>query len=258
MARRNRPAMPAGSDPMNRPKRGIIWFVVFFTTFVLVSYLTRQLPKPQGPATGESSTESVSSDSVSSEAESAERPTPVRDDVAATSDNAATDDATNESNASTRGSGETTRAADSPPSSGGDGDDAVDEGYDPPGPEAIGRTVWTSPGGLRYGPGSAEGHRLKHLARHLRDDPSRPVHGVFDDAMPGVLKLIDQAHAWSTAKDRRAVVRQEGDRTVVIATFDRPIGFVGGERGEDDGHPPARKLQLILEDRNVITAYPIR
>ncbi len=245
MARRNRPAMPASSDPMNRPKRGIIWFVVFFTTFVLVSYLTRQLPKPQGPAAGESTTESAS----------AARPDSGRDDGAATTEN---DDGARPSNAPASGSGETTRAADSPPSSDDDGFAAEDEGYDPPGPEAIGRTVWTSPGGLRYGPGSAEGHRLKHLARHLRDDPSRPVHGVFDDAMPGVLKLIDQAHAWSTAKDRRAVVRQEGERTVVIATFDRPIGFVGGERGEDDGHPPARKLQLILEDRNVITAYPIR
>ena len=52
-----------------------------------------------------------------------------------------------------------------------------------------------SPAGLIYGPGSAEGHRLDHLRRHLTDQPTRPgKHGVFDGNMQGALQTIDDAY----------------------------------------------------------------
>ena len=52
-----------------------------------------------------------------------------------------------------------------------------------------------SPEGLMYTPGSSEGHRLKHLERHVKDSPSRPQsHGVFDGGMPGALSTIDRAY----------------------------------------------------------------
>ncbi len=34
-----------------------------------------------------------------------------------------------------------------------------------------GRQRYVSPEGLQYNPGSEEGHRLKHLERHLKDQP---------------------------------------------------------------------------------------
>ncbi len=48
----------------------------------------------------------------------------------------------------------------------------------------IGRDRYLSPAGIEYGPGSEEGHRLKHIERHLTDQPSRAgPHGVFDGSM---------------------------------------------------------------------------
>ena len=217
----------AEADRTSRPKRGVLWLVVFFTVFVAVSYLTRER--------GEQLADGPGQESEQIERDDRETATPAR--------------STDESRSSAAPGGN--ESAD-------EADETSDVGAAPYGSlEEVRPDVWRSPAGLLYEPGSAEGHRLKHLARHLKDDRSRPIHGVFLESMAEVLEQIDQAYRWSQEQDSRATIRQERGRTVIVARFDSPIGYVGGERGEDDDHPQVRRLQLILEDRKVITAYPV-
>lgn len=115
-----------------------------------------------------------------------------------------------------------------------------------------------SPAGLMYGPGSQEGHRLKHLERHTRDAPSRPgKHGVFEGDMPVVLQLIDEAYAMARVGDPNVSKDEQGDRAVYTIDMERTIGFVGGREGNARGKPPAEQLRLVLEGNQVITAFPL-
>jgi hypothetical protein len=38
----------------------------------------------------------------------------------------------------------------------------------------------------------------------------------------------------------------------------RRIGYVGGRVGKQKQFPACEKIMLVLADRNVITAYPVR
>lgn len=121
----------------------------------------------------------------------------------------------------------------------------------------LGRNRFQSPAGLIYGPGSEEGHRLKHVERHLEDQPDRPgKHGVFDGDMAAAIRLIDDAYQRASRKAKGTTLRDEDGRTVVEANFDKPIGFIGGRDGKRSGNPPARRLRLVIADKNVITAFP--
>lgn len=116
---------------------------------------------------------------------------------------------------------------------------------------------YLSPAGLSYGPGSQEGHRLKHLRRHTVDDPNRPgSHGVFDGDMPGALQTIDRA--FERAKTgQRTTTRQDDDRTIYTVDMGKRVGFVGGRDGARRNHPLARRVRVVLEGNRVITAYPL-
>ncbi|MCC6508599.1 MAG: hypothetical protein IT423_05805 [Pirellulaceae bacterium] len=120
-----------------------------------------------------------------------------------------------------------------------------------------GRERYVSKAGLQYSPGSEEGHRLKHLERHLRDMPDRPgKHGVFDGDMSQALKWIDDAYARGQRGAKGVRKQVEDGRTVYEAPFDKPIGFIGGREGGRAGHPPAKRLRLVVEDSRFITAFP--
>ncbi len=120
-----------------------------------------------------------------------------------------------------------------------------------------GNDVYVSPAGLRYTRGSEEGHRLKHIERHLKDDPKRPgKHGVFEGDMPQVLRWIDDAYTRGkqSAKDVRKY--EDDGRTIYEATFSKPIGYVGGRDGGRAKNPEAKRLRLVLDGDRVITAFP--
>ncbi|TWU23896.1 hypothetical protein Pla52o_18190 [Novipirellula galeiformis] len=111
--------------------------------------------------------------------------------------------------------------------------------------------------GLLYNPGSAEGHRLEHLRRHTRDDPSRPgSHGVFDGEMEGMLRTIDRAYAKAKSGDR-TTVRVDDGRTIYTVDLGTRVGYVGGISGGRRQNPLARRVRIVLEDTGVITAYPM-
>ena len=123
----------------------------------------------------------------------------------------------------------------------------------------VGSKVFQSTAGLRYRPGSQEGHRIKHILRHHEDDPDRPVHGVFDGDRNEVFAVIDEAYLYTFDHGPPRVTKEADDgRTVYVVDLGRRIGYVGGQKGRRDGRPAANHLQLILEGTNVVTAYPVR
>jgi hypothetical protein len=114
-----------------------------------------------------------------------------------------------------------------------------------------------SPQGLLYTPGSAEGHRLDHLARHTKDMPSRPgSHGVFDGDMAGALQTIDRAYE-RAKKNQRTTKSVDDGRTIYTVDMGGRIGFVGGRDGQRKRNPMARRVRLVLDGNRVITAYPM-
>lgn len=119
--------------------------------------------------------------------------------------------------------------------------------------------VLVSPAGLVYRSGSAHGHRLKHVIQHAQEDLSKPIHGVFIGSQTDILRLIDEAYELSQQRGPPDVEqKQERGRTVITVNLKRKIGYTGGEAGQRDDQPPCRKLKLVLEDKNVITAYPVK
>ena len=117
--------------------------------------------------------------------------------------------------------------------------------------------VFESTAGLFYVPGGAEGHRLKHVMQHAKDNPSKPVHGVFDGDRDEILAVIDEA--FMKAKKGGSDVRSEkqNGRRIFTVNLRRRIGQVGGSEGERQGHPDCRFVRIVLENENeVISAYP--
>jgi len=118
--------------------------------------------------------------------------------------------------------------------------------------------AWESPEGLRYTRGSREGHRLKHVLRHGKDQPSRPgKHGVFEGNDQDILRLVDEAYRNARAGGRGVRIKEERGRTIYDVDMRRRIGFVGGRVGAERGHPACRSVRLVLEGRDVVSAYPI-
>ncbi len=117
--------------------------------------------------------------------------------------------------------------------------------------------VFESTAGLVYKPGSREGHRIDHVLRHAEDAPERPIHGVFDGGRDEIFAVLDEA--WSIARQRGPPVKIErnGQRTTYTIDMGRRVGYVGGGAGLRNGYPAASHIRLVLEDRDVITAFPL-
>ncbi len=120
-----------------------------------------------------------------------------------------------------------------------------------------GREVYVSPVGLRYTRGSEEGHRLKHIEKHLKDIPDRPgKHGVFVGDMAQVLRWIDDAFTRGKQGAKGVRKREEDGRTVYEVPYTKPIGYIGGRDGKRDNNPDAKRLRLVVDGEQVITAFP--
>jgi len=121
----------------------------------------------------------------------------------------------------------------------------------------IGRNRFESPAGLIYGPGSEEGHRLKHIERHLADQPNRfGSHGVFEGDMEDFLAAIDDGYDRAKKGAKGTNKRTEDDSTVYEASFDKIIGFMGGKEGARRKNPPLKKIRIVVRGNSLITAFP--
>ena len=102
---------------------------------------------------------------------------------------------------------------------------------------------WTSPGGLVYGQGSAQGNRVKHVLDHLVPNPSKSTHSIFNVDRTKLIGTIDEAFANRGA----GVLQGNGNRM-----FEIDMGRIIGTNGET-------RIRLIIKEgtNNVITAFPI-
>lgn len=121
----------------------------------------------------------------------------------------------------------------------------------------IGRNRFESPAHLVYGPSSEEGHRLKHIERHLEDQPKRPgSHGVFEGDMYAFLVAIDDAYSRAKRGDKGTKKIQDEGSTIYEASFKKPIGFLGGQEGGRKRNPPLKQLRIVVRGNSLITAFP--
>jgi len=130
----------------------------------------------------------------------------------------------------------------------------------PPGQlKLIGKNVFRSAAGLVYRPGSQDGHRLKHILKHAKDNLQKPVHGVFEGDRDEILRWIDLAWIRAGKGGKLVRSRQQNDRTAWTVNMQEKIGYTGGQKGQSKRKPPCRYLRLVVEDdgKTVVTAYPV-
>ena len=87
--------------------------------------------------------------------------------------------------------------------------------------------------------------------------PEPEVHGVFDGRQNEIVAVIDEAFVRAQQGGRDVKQERDGSRTIYTVDLKRRIGYVGGQKGNQLDHPPATKLRIVLEEKNVITAYPV-
>ena len=119
------------------------------------------------------------------------------------------------------------------------------------------REEFQSTAGLMYVRGSEDGHRLKHVLQHAKDNLEKPVHGVFSGDREQITAWIDEAYLKGKKGGKGTKVEQQGGRTVYTVDLGKKIGYVGGQVGERKRNPECRFLRLVIQDGNeVVTAYP--
>jgi hypothetical protein len=93
--------------------------------------------------------------------------------------------------------------------------------------------------------------------QHAKDNPSKPVHGVFDGDRDEILAVIDEAFMKTKKGGSDVRSEKQNGRRVYTVNLRRRIGQVGGSEGERQGHPDCRFVRIVLENENeVISAYP--
>ncbi|MEM0896177.1 MAG: hypothetical protein AAGJ79_04760 [Verrucomicrobiota bacterium] len=121
-----------------------------------------------------------------------------------------------------------------------------------------GHDTWTSPGGLVFKGRDPRGlTRLEHIMRHAKDIPDRQgSHGVFDGDAKTIFMLLDEA--WAVARRRGIRPKVESDRVAYTIPMGRRVGYLGGEAGARENHPPLRSVFMVFHrgTREVITAFP--
>jgi len=119
--------------------------------------------------------------------------------------------------------------------------------------------VFESSAGLIYLPGSADGHRLRHVMKHAKDDPRKEIHGVFDGDRDQILATIDEAFVKTKKGGSDVRSEKQNGRRIYTVNLRRRIGQMGGRQGDRQGNPECRYLRIVLEDEHeVVTAYPTR
>jgi hypothetical protein len=64
--------------------------------------------------------------------------------------------------------------------------------------------------------------------------------------------------AFERAKSGQKTTTQvDDDRTIYTVDLESRVGYVGGSSGRRRDNPPARRVRLVLEGNNVVTAFPL-
>lgn len=102
--------------------------------------------------------------------------------------------------------------------------------------------TWTSNEGIIYGQGSAQGNRVLHILEHLKPNPAKPTHTLFNVDKSELIGLIDEA--WVIKGT--GTLQPNGN-----AIFEVDMGRVIGTNGEDT-------IIIITKGftNEIVTAYP--
>lgn len=242
----------APSARSQRSSRLLVHFAVV-AVLVLVAFLrTRMEDSPAGSADSVQTVESPSTGTVTrAEGEDSDRSSTDGDDPSAGDRQSEHQKSTTEVNVAELPSlplGHTGAA------------DSRESGDEPPPGRLtlIADDVFQSTAGLIYKSGSRDGHRLKHILKHARDAPTKPVHGVFTGDREEILRWIDLAFVATGRGGSDVRQRQQRGRTAWTVRMSETIGYVGGERGAKQNHPACHYLRLVVESdgKTVVTAYP--
>lgn len=114
--------------------------------------------------------------------------------------------------------------------------------------------VWESYGGVLYGPRRGRGRKnalaidynneVQHLLIHTRDIPERDnIHSVFYAQGTDLIELVDEVKLMRPTK-----TSPDGRLKIWEVDLGRPIGFFGGQRGAELGHPIKSAVRLELDD----------
>ena len=124
----------------------------------------------------------------------------------------------------------------------------------------VGRDRYETPAGLLYTMGGGGEHRIEHVMRHAKDQPSRPAHGVFigDGDQDTVLQIIDDAYSLAKSKSPRAKYESSQGKDKYDVDMQRKVGFDGGKKGQRNNHRSLNKVRMILDGNRVITAFPVK
>ena len=124
----------------------------------------------------------------------------------------------------------------------------------------VGRDRYETPAGLLYTMGPRGEHRIEHVMRHAKDQPNRPVHGVFigDGDQDTVLQIIDDAYSLAKSKSPRAKYESSDGKDKYDVDMQRKVGFDGGQKGNRNNHRSLNKVRMILDGNRVITAFPVK
>lgn len=119
----------------------------------------------------------------------------------------------------------------------------------------IGRNQFKSPAGLIYGGGKE--HRVDHVLRHCKDDPSKPTHGVFVGDAVEVMQMVDEAYSMAKSGTGKVDTNNEsGGKVTHTVSMGRVVGHTGGKKAKRQGRKELRRIKLVLADNRVITAFP--
>lgn len=116
----------------------------------------------------------------------------------------------------------------------------------------IGRNQFRSPAGLVYTGGRE--HRVDHVLKHCKDDPSKPTHGVFVGDAVEVMELVDEAY--KLAKSGKAKPQKSDGKITYTVSMGRVVGHTGGRKAKRNGRKELRRVKIVLAENRVITAFP--
>ena len=118
--------------------------------------------------------------------------------------------------------------------------------------KSTGRNSYESTAGLLHSQ-----YRIDHVMEHGRDNTDKPSHGVFEGTQEEILALIDEAYLMAQKRGPpQVVIEDQGERTTYTVNMNRKIGREGGQSGARRRNPPLKMVKIVLEDKEVITAYP--
>jgi filamentous hemagglutinin len=102
---------------------------------------------------------------------------------------------------------------------------------------------WESPAGLIYEQSSKDGNRIKHVLEHLKENPNKPLHTIFNVESRDLLGVVDEAWKKRTGP---GLLQGNGNRVWQVN-----LGRAIGTQGETS-------VQIVVKDgtNKLITAFP--